>query len=647
MTSAKDSGKMCIVDKSTRKKAFFMKKKQFKAESKKLLDLMINSIYTNKEIFLRELISNASDAIDKLYYRSLTDKKVNIDREEFQIEIALDKETRTLTISDNGCGMTEEELENNLGTIARSGSLDFKENLKKEDAINIIGQFGVGFYSAFMVSDTITVTSRSIDSKDAFTWESSGADGYSIEKSERDSVGTTITLKIKEDTEEEKYSEYLDTNNIERIVKKYSDYIRYPIKMEVEHIHTEDDKEETHKEIETLNSMIPLWKKDKKEIKEEEYQNFYHEKFFDYEDAMKTIHTSVEGNVSYTALLYIPSHAPYDFYTKEYEKGLELYSNGVLIMEKCADLLPDYFSFVKGLVDSSDLSLNISREMLQQDRQLKLIEKNIEKKVKKELEDMLAEKREDYEKFFKAFGMQLKFGIYNEFGIHKDVLQDLMIFYSSKEKKMITFKEYVANMLEGQDKIYYAAGESVDKIDLLPQVEKVKEKGYEILYLTDYTDEFVIQTLMNYDGKEFMNVASESLDLDTEEEKESIKKENESNKDLLTSMKDALKEKVTDVRFTNRLKNHPVCLTTEGPVSMEMEKIMSAMPTEEKVKASAIMEINDSHPIAKKLKSLYKENPEEVSKYAQILYAQARLIEGLTLENPAEISSLIVDMISK
>ncbi len=624
-----------------------MKKKQFKAESKKLLDLMINSIYTNKEIFLRELISNASDAIDKLYYRSLTDKKVKINRDEFKITIEIDKERRTLSISDNGCGMTEEELENNLGTIARSGSLDFKENLKKEDEVNIIGQFGVGFYSAFMVSDTITVDSRSIDSKDAYTWESSGADGYSIEKSNRKEVGTSITLKIKEDTEEENYSDYLDTNNISRIVKKYSDYIRYPIEMDIEHVHEDDGKEEKHIETETLNSMIPLWKKDKKEIKEEEYQNFYHEKFFDYEDAMKVIHTSVEGNVSYTALLYIPSHAPYDFYTKEYEKGLELYSNGVLIMDKCSDLLPDYFSFVKGLVDSSDLSLNISREMLQHNRQLQLIEKNIEKKVKKELETMLEEKREDYEKFFKAFGMQLKFGIYNQFGIHKDVLQDLMIFYSSKRKKMITFKEYIAEMIEGQDKIYYAAGESVDKIDLLPQVEKVKEKGYEILYLTDYTDEFVIQTLMNYDGKEFMNVSSESLDLDSEEEKETIKKENEENKKLLEAMKEALKDKVTDVRFTNRLKNHPVCLTTEGPVSMEMEKIMSAMPTEEKIKASAVMEINDSHPIAKKLKSLYQEDNKEVEKYAQILYAQARLIEGLTLENPAEITSLIVDMIAK
>ncbi len=638
---------MNSVDKSTRKKAFFMKKKQFKAESQKLLNLMINSIYTNKEIFLRELISNASDAIDKLYYRSLTDKKVKIDRDDFKIEISIDKENRTLTISDNGCGMTEEELENNLGTIAKSGSLDFKENLKKEEEINIIGQFGVGFYSAFMVSDTITVNSRSIDSSDAYTWESSGIDGYSIEKSKRDTVGTTITLKIKEDTEEEKYSDYLDSSTIERIVKKYSDYIRYPIQMEVEHIETKDDKEERHTETETLNSMVPLWKKEKKEIKDEEYQNFYHEKFFDYEDALKTIHTSVEGNVSYTSLLYIPSHAPFDFYTKEYEKGLELYSNGVLIMDKCADLLPDYFSFVKGLVDSSDLSLNISREMLQHDRQLQLIAKNIEKKIKKELETMLAENREDYEKFFKAFGMQLKFGIYNQFGIHKDVLQDLMIFYSSKRKKMITFKEYIDEMVEGQDKIYYAAGESIDKINLLPQVEKVTEKGYEILYLTDYTDEFVIQTLMNYDGKEFMNVSSESLDLDTEEEKETIKKENDDNKDLLSSMKEALKEKVTDVKFTNRLKNHPVCLTTEGPVSMEMEKIMSAMPTEEKIKANAVMEINSSHPIAEKLKTLYQENPEEVKKYAEILYAQARLIEGLTLENPAEITSLIVDMMAK
>ncbi len=627
-----------------------MKKKQFKAESKKLLDLMINSIYTNKEIFLRELISNASDAIDKLYYRSLTDKKIKVNRDEFKIEVAIDKEKRTLTISDNGCGMTEDELENNLGTIAKSGSLDFKEKNKEEKDVSIIGQFGVGFYSAFMISDSIRVISKSVDSNDAYCWESSGADGYSVEKSERKENGTTIILNIKEDTEEEKYSDYLDTYTIQKIIKKYSDYIRYPIQMEVEHEHLKEGSENEYEKItetETINSMIPLWKKEKKEITEDEYQHFYHEKFFDYEDAMKTIHTSVEGSVSYHTLLYIPSHAPYDFYNKEYEKGLELYSNGVLIMDKCADLLPDYFSFVKGLVDSSDLSLNISREMLQHDRQLQLIAKNIEKKIKKELEDMLDSDRENYEKFFKAFGLQLKFGIYNGFGIHKDVLKDLMIFYSSKEKKLITLKEYIEHMQEGQDKIYYASGESNDKIDLLPQVEKVKDKGYEILYLTEYADEFVIQTLMEYDGKSFLNVCADSLDLDTEEEKESIKKENESNKDLLTSMKDVLIDKVTEVKFTNRLKNHPVCLTTEGPVSMEMEKIMSAMPTEEKIKAKAIMEINDSHPIAKKLKELYKNDKDEVKKYAQILYAQARLIEGLSVENPTEISSLICEMISK
>lgn len=627
-----------------------MKKKQFKAESKKLLDLMINSIYTNKEIFLRELISNASDAIDKLYYRSLTDKKIKVDRDNFKIEVSIDKENRTLTISDNGCGMTEEELENNLGTIAKSGSLDFKENNKNDKDINIIGQFGVGFYSAFMVSDSIQVISKSIDSKEAYRWESSGADGYSIEVAERKENGTTIILNIKEDTEEEKYSDYLDSYTIQKIIKKYSDYIRYPIQMEVEHEHLKEGTEDEYEKVtetETINSMIPLWKKDKKDITDEEYQNFYHEKFFDYEDAMKIIHTSVEGNVSYHTLLYIPSHAPYDFYNKEYEKGLELYSNGILIMEKCADLLPDYFSFVKGLVDSSDLSLNISREMLQHDRQLQLIAKNIEKKIKKELEDMLAEDRENYEKFFKAFGLQLKFGIYNQFGMHKDVLQDLMIFYSSKENKMVTLKEYVEHMQEGQDKIYYASGESNNKIDLLPQVEKVKDKGYEILYLTEYADEFVIQTLMEYDGKQFMNVCADNLDLDTEEEKESIKKENESNKELLTSMKEVLSNKVTDVKFTNRLKNHPVCLTTEGPVSMEMEKIMSAMPTDEKIKAKAVMEINDSHPIAKKIKELYKSDKEEVKKYAQILYAQARLIEGMSIENPTEISSLICDMISK
>lgn len=626
-----------------------MKKKQFKAESKKLLDLMINSIYTNKEIFLRELISNASDAIDKLYYRSLTDKKIKIDRDELKIELIIDEDKRTLTIIDNGCGMTEEELENNLGTIARSGSLDFKENNKDKD-INIIGQFGVGFYSAFMVSDTITVTSKSVDNEHAYTWTSSGADGYSIDKSDKADVGTIIELKIKEDSDEDKYSQYLDTYNIRKIVKKYSDYIRYPIQMDITHEHLKEnskDEYETHTETEVLNSMIPLWKKDKKDISDEDYQNFYHEKFFDYEDSLKNIHTSVEGQCSYDALLYIPSHAPYDFYTKEYEKGLELYSNGVLIMEKCSDLLPDYFSFIKGLVDSSDLSLNISRELLQHDKQLKIIAKNIEKKIKKELEDMLENDRENYEKFFKAFGMQLKFGIYNNYGMNKDILKDLMIFHSSKENKLITFKEYINELVINQDKIYYACGETIEKIDMMPQVEKVKERQFDILYLTDYADEFVIQTLIEYDGKSFINISTENLDLDSDEEKEEIKRSNNDYKELLEIMKNSLKDNIEDVRFTNRLKNHPVCLASVGPISIEMEKTFNAMPTEEKVKAKAIMEINDKHPIADKIKELYNNDKEKLENYTKILYSQARLIEGLPIDNPTEISSLICDILSK
>lgn len=614
-----------------------MKRKQFKAESKKLLDLMINSIYTNKEIFLRELISNASDAIDKLNYRALTDKKIKVDRNDFKIKITIDKDKRQLTISDNGCGMTEEELENNLGTIARSGSLDFKTLNKDEKDLNIIGQFGVGFYSAFMVSDEIKVESKSVDEEQAHVWLSSGAEGYTIDTTNKNTIGTNITLTIKEDTEDENYSMYLDNNKIIQIIKKYSDYIRYPIVMDIV-----DEESKTTTE-ETINNMIPLWKRDKSEITDEEYQNFYHEKFFDYEDSIKTIHSFVEGKCSYHTLLYIPGHAPFDFYTKEYEKGLELYSNGVLIMDKCADLLPDYFSFVKGLVDSSDLSLNISRELLQQDKQLQLISKNIEKKIKKELEDMLDKDRENYEKFFKTFGMQLKFGIYNNYGINKDTLKDLIIFYSSKEKKMITLKEYIDNLVDGQDKIYYACGETVDKIDLLPQVEKVKDK-YDVLYLTDYTDEFTVQALAEYEGKTFVNVCTDNIELDSEEEKEEIKNENEKYKDLLNEMKDTLKDVVEDVKFTNRLKSHPVCLTTEGLVSMEMEKVLSVMPNENKIKAKAIMEINASHPIAEKLKEL---KGEELQKYSKILYAQARLIEGLTIENPTEISSLICDIISK
>lgn len=635
-----------------------MKKKQFKAESKKLLDMMIHSIYSNKEIFLRELISNASDAIDKLYYRSLTDKKIKVEKDDFKIMVSIDKENRLLMIEDNGCGMTESELETNLGTIAESGSLAFKtaeqeaekDKKKKQEQVDIIGQFGVGFYSAFMVSDEVTVESKSVDSDKAYRWTSKGADGYSIEECDRTEVGTKIILKIKEDMEEENYSEFLENYRIQSIIRKYSDYIRYPIQMEVEHRHLKEgskDEYESHVETETINSMIPLWKKNKNEIKEEEYNQFYHEKYMDYEEPLQVIHTSVEGQVSYNALLYIPSHASYDYYSKEFEKGLNLYTSGVMIMDKCGELLPDYFSFVKGLVDSNDLSLNISREMLQQDRRLQLIAKNIEKKIKSELESMLEEDREKYEKFFQAFGMQLKFGVYNNFGMDKEKLQDLILFHSSTENKLVTLKEYVSRMKEGQDKIYYACGETIQKIDLLPQVEQVKEKEYEILYLTDYVDEFVIQALMNYDGKEFMNVSKGDLNLETEEEKEEVKKENEDSKKMFDDMQKVLKEDVETVRFTNRLKNHPVCLTSSGNISLEMEKVINAMPTDEKIKAHASMEINVHHPIAEKLKKLYKKDKTSFENYTKVLYAQARLIEGLAIENPTEISNLICDILSK
>ena len=626
-----------------------MSKKQFKAESKKLLDLMINSIYTNKEIFLRELISNSSDAIDKLYFRSLTDKKVTVDKDEFFIEISTNKEDRTLTIEDNGCGMNEEALEINLGTIAKSDTLDFREK-NKDKNIDIIGQFGVGFYSAFMVADTITVISKAYGEKQAYRWESSGAEGYTIDKCDKDKYGTIITLKIKEDTENNNYSEYLDINNIKSLVKKYSDYIKYPINMDIETEQLKEGTEDEYEKVishETVNSMQPLWKKDKKEITEEDYNNFYHSNFFDYAEPIKTIHTSVEGLCSYNALLFIPSHTPYDFYTKEYKKGLQLYSNGVLIMDRCEDLLPDYFSFVKGLVDSSDLSLNISREILQQNHQVKLIAKNIEKKIKKELEDMLENDREKYEKFFDAFGMQLKYSAYNNYGINKNAIQDLLLFYSSKEKKLVTLKEYVNKIKEGQDKIYYACGESKDKIDLMPQIEQFKEKEYDVLYLTEYVDEFTVQALMEYDGKKFANISSENLNLENEEDNKKIEKENNDNKEMLELMKKTLNDDVHDVKFTNRLKKHPVCLTTEGPISIEMEKVMAAMPTEQKIKASSILEINESHPIAKKIKELYKKDKNKLEEYTKVLYAQARLIEGLPLDNPTEISNIICDMISK
>ena len=624
--------------------------KQFKAESKRLLDLMINSIYTNKEIFLRELLSNASDAIDKLYYQSLTDKRIKVNKKDLCIKIEIDKENRLLKIIDTGIGMNKEELENNLGMIAKSGSLQFKEENEKKKDVNIIGQFGVGFYSSFMVSDDVTVISKKYNEEDAYKWESTGAEGYTITKGEKDTYGTTIILKIKSDNEEYNYSDFLDTYTIETLVKKYSDYIRYPIKMNVTRRElkkgSKDEYEDVTKE-ETLNSMIPLWKKDKNKITGEEYNNFYQSKFYDYENPIKVIHTSVEGMTSYKAILFLPAHAPFDYYSKEYEKGLALYSNGVLIMDKCSDLLPDYFGFVKGVVDSDDLSLNISREILQQDRQLKLIASNIEKKIKSELESMLKDERDKYEKFFKEFGMQLKLGVYNDYGMHKDELKDLLLFYSSKDEKYITLKEYVSSMKDDEENIYYACGETIDKINMLPQVEKVKDKGYNILYLTEYVDEFAIKSLMEYDGKKFVNVSEENLDLDTEEEKEEIKKINDENKEMLNSMKEIIGSDISDVRFTHRLKNHPVCLVSEGPVSIEMQKVLNAMPTDQSINAKIILEINSSHKIADKLKELYKSDKERFNEYTKILYSQSRLIEGLSIENPTEISNLICDLLSK
>lgn len=626
-----------------------MKKKEFKSESKRLLDLMINSIYTNKDIFLRELISNGSDALDKLYYRSLTDKNVKIKKSNLEINLSFDKEERTITISDFGIGMNEEELEKNLGTIAKSGSLAFKENVDKKKDIDIIGQFGVGFYSAFMVSKKIEVISKSVDSDIAYKWVSSGADGYTIEKTEKDEVGTTIKLYLKDDIEEENYSEYLDEYKLKTLVKKYSDYIRYPIKMEVTNHKLVDEKENKYediKEIETLNSMIPIWKKNKKDVKEEDYNNFYMDKFNDYEKPLDIITSSVEGICTYKSLLFIPSHTPYDYYTKEYEKGLSLYANGVLIMDKCADLLPDYFSFIKGVVDTEDLPLNISREILQKSNNLKLIAKNIETKIKKSLEDMLKNDREKYNEFFKNFGIQLKYGVYNNFGMDKDKLKDLIMFYSSKEKKLITLKEYVDNMKEDQEVIYYASGTSVDAIDKLPQVDQVKDKDYDILYLTEYVDEFAITALQEYDKKHFTNVANEELDLDTAEEKDKVKKLNEENKELLTLMNDEIKE-VSEVRFTNKLKNHAVCLTTKGDVSIEMQKVFDSMPNEMGIKAQTILEINENHPIAKKLQQLYKDNKDELKSCTKILYSEARMIAGLPIEDPTEISNLICEVISK
>ena len=583
-----------------------MAKKQFKTESKKILDMMINSVYTNREIFLRELISNASDAIDKLYYKSLTDKKVDLDKDDFKIRIDIDKDARILKITDNGIGMNEEELDTNLGIIAKSGSSLFKEINDNNKDINIIGQFGVGFYSAFMVAKEIEVISKSFEDNAAHKWVSDGIDGYTISKADKDEYGTEIILHIKDNTEEENYDEFLEERRIEGIIKKYSDYIKYPIVMEVtneklKEKKNKDDKDEYEevKEDKTLNSMVPLWKRSDDEVTEEEYNSFYSDKFFDYEAPLKVVHSSVEGQISYNSLLFIPSHAPYDYYTKEYEKGLQLYSNGVLIMDRCADLLPDYFSFVKGLVDSEDVSLNLSRELLQQDRQLKLIAKSIEKKIKSTLEELLENDREKYEQFFEAFGMQLKYGIYSSYGMNNEALKDLLMFYSSTEKKKVTLKEYVSRMKDDQKKIYYASGDSIEKIDMLPNVERFKEKEMEVLYLPDYVDEFTIQALMEYDGKKFANVSSENEDLDSEDEKKELEKENKEAKDIFEIMKKALPE-IKDVRFTNKLKNHPVCLSTSGNISLEMEKVLNAMPTGENVKAEIVLEINDKHPIADK-----------------------------------------------
>lgn len=625
-----------------------MKKKQFKAESKKLLDLMINSIYTNKEIFLRELISNASDAIDKLYYESLTNKKIKVKKNDLEIRLVPNKETRTLTIVDNGIGMTDVELENNLGTIAKSGSLLFKEKMADDKNMAIIGQFGVGFYSSFMVSDEVEVISKAYDSDKAYRWVSSGADGYSIEEVDYENNGTKIILHLKENNGDNNYDEYLEDYALERLVKKYSDYISYPIKMEVETTTNKDDKEEKKIKDKTLNSMVPIWKKGKSSVKDEDYNSFYTDKFYDYETPLKVIRSEVEGRCSYTTLLFIPSHAPYNYYSKDYEKGLELYSKGVLIMDKCSDLLPDYFSFVKGVVDSEDISLNISRETLQDNYQIKSIAKSLESKIKKELEKMLKNDRENYEKFFKDFGMQLKVGIYESYGMAKETLQDLLLFYSSKEKKMVTLDEYVSNMSDDDKTIYYACGETIDKIDLLPQVESAKEKGIDILYLTDYLDEFVFKVMMNYKEKNFVNVASSDANLESDEEKEELKKVNEEYKDMFTKMHDALNNGVNEVEFTHRLKNHPVCLTSKGDVSVEMQKVMDAMPTDTGVKANTVMEINEDHPIAGKLKSLYENKDyETLEKYSKILYAEARLIEGMSLDNPTEISNLISELLAK
>lgn len=628
-----------------------MSTKQFKSESKRLMDMMINSIYTHKEIFLREIISNASDALDKLYFRSLTDSSVGLNKDDFKIKIELDKENGIISVSDNGCGMTEDELDDNLGTIAKSGSFAFKNENEKADDVDIIGQFGVGFYSAFMVSDKVTVETKAFGSDKAFRWESSGTDGYEISPCEKESFGTTVFMHLKQDTEDETYSEYLDQYRIASLIKKYSDYIRHPIVMDFvtsKPVEGKDGEFEDVTESRTLNSRIPLWEKTRSEITDEEYNNFYKEKYYDYENPAKVIHTSVEGQATYHALMFIPKHAPFDYYTKDFKKGLQLYSKGVLITEKCEDLLPDYFSFVKGLVDSEDLSFNISREMLQHDKQLKLIAKTIEKKIRTELEKMLKNDRDAYEEFFNTFGLQLKFGIYNEYGVHQNDLKDLILFVSSKDKKYVTLKEYTERMNDEQKTIYYACGETVDKIEMLPQCDAVKEKGYEILYLTEYVDEFALKMMNEYDGKKFINICDEELDLDSEEEKKNLEAENEQLKNMFDEMKKAIGDVVSGVRFTGKLKNHPVCLTSEGGISLEMEKALNSMPGADKtVKAQLILEVNSAHPIAEKLKNIYAQDLELLEKYSKLLYDEACLICGRQIDDPVEHSKLVCDLMTK
>ncbi len=617
--------------------------KEFKAESKRLLEMMINSIYSQREVFLRELISNASDAIDKIYYKALTDDTINFEKDNYFIKITADKEKRTLTISDTGIGMTKEELESNLGTIAKSGSLAFKKENDSKDGHDIIGQFGVGFYAAFMVADEVTVITKSLNSDTAYKWISKGADGYTIEETEKSAIGTDIILTIKENTEEDQYDEYLEEYRLKSIIKKYSDFIRYPIKMEVTSSKLKEGTENEYEEVreeQILNSMVPIWRKNKNELTDEDYQNFYEEKRYGYDKPLKHIHVSVDGAIRYNAILYIPEKTPFDYYSKEYEKGLELYSNGVLIMEKCGDLLPDYFSFVKGMVDSEDLSLNISREMLQHDRQLKRIEKNLTKKIKSQLLSLLKDEREKYESFYESFGRQIKFGVYNDFGMNKEMLQDLLLFYSSKEKKLVSLDEYVERMPEDQKFIYYASGDSIERIDKLPQTELVSDKGYEILYLTDDIDEFAIKMIANYKEKEFKSVSSGDLGLNQEEEKEE-KEATEENKALFDYMKDILSDKVKGVKVSTRLKSHPVCLTAEGEVSIEMEKVLSMMPDNQNIKADKVLEINKNHEIFQALREAFENDKDKVALYTNLLYNQALLIEGLSIEDPVEFTNNI------